>query len=290
MATLPTPLRAALGLAATALDEARKLPETLPQAPVVAVSTAMQVSLRIQQRIAELAARGDEVLSQLRGTSSEPPEWATFDETPDQAASGQPNGSARGLAAFDRVPEGSAGDPGESVLDQADTGTGQPGSDQAGTDQAGSDQAGAGRGRAAGGKAPSMKTSSGKAPGSKAAGTKAAASKAAGTKAAASKATGTKAAASKSPSSKSPSSKAERVKAASKAPSVKAASKPAKPAPASEPLAEAASRAQPSDTPNPATMAAEIVQAQQSADGPTQAQQSGGGPTPARSEAGSDTE
>ena len=83
MATLPTPLQAALGLAATALDEARKLPETLPQAPVVAVSTAMQVSLRVQQRIAALAARGDEVHQPAARHVREPPDWATFDESPD---------------------------------------------------------------------------------------------------------------------------------------------------------------------------------------------------------------
>jgi hypothetical protein len=95
MPTLPTPIRAALGLAATAVDEARKLPETLPQAvttvPMIAMSTAMQASLRMQQHIATLAARGDEVLTRLRGTSSEAPSWATFDDelsapTDDEAA------------------------------------------------------------------------------------------------------------------------------------------------------------------------------------------------------------
>src|SRR6185503_16708968 len=134
MATLPTPLRAVLGLAATALDEARKLPETLPQAPVVAVSTAMQVSLRVQQRIAELGARGDEVLSQLRGTSSEPPEWATFDEAPDPGPTATPNGSDRGLAAFDRVPDGPAGEP---PFEVTETGAGQASTGQASTGTAG---------------------------------------------------------------------------------------------------------------------------------------------------------
>jgi hypothetical protein len=84
MPTLPTPIRAALGLAATAVDEARKLPETLPHAvttvPMIAVSTAMQASLRMQQHIATLAARGDEVLTRLHGTSADAPSWATFDD------------------------------------------------------------------------------------------------------------------------------------------------------------------------------------------------------------------
>ena len=84
MPTLPTSIRAALGLAATAVDEARKLPETLPQAvttvPMIAMSRAMQASLRMQQHIATLAARGDEVLTHLHRTSAEAPPWATFDD------------------------------------------------------------------------------------------------------------------------------------------------------------------------------------------------------------------
>jgi hypothetical protein len=103
MPNLPTPIRAALGLAATAVDEARKLPETVPHVvssvPILAVSTAMQASLRLQQHLATLTARGDEVLSQLRGSSSEPPNWATFDESPEDAA-GDPQA---GKAAFDRI-------------------------------------------------------------------------------------------------------------------------------------------------------------------------------------------
>jgi hypothetical protein len=92
-----------LGLAATAAEEAKKLPETLPNAmttvPMIAVSTAMQASLRVQQHIAILAAKGDEVLSQLRGTSEEAPPWATFDDPP-----AEPDDSAsKPRAAFDRI-------------------------------------------------------------------------------------------------------------------------------------------------------------------------------------------
>lgn len=75
---LPGPLRAAIGLAATASDEARKLPERALELPMLAVSSALQMSLRAQQRYARLTARGDEV---LRGQpSDDPPEWATFDD------------------------------------------------------------------------------------------------------------------------------------------------------------------------------------------------------------------
>jgi hypothetical protein len=75
---LPGPVRAAIGLVATATEEARHLPERAIELPMLAVSTALQMSLRAQQRYARLTARGDEV---LRGQpSDDPPEWATFDD------------------------------------------------------------------------------------------------------------------------------------------------------------------------------------------------------------------
>jgi hypothetical protein len=79
MSPLPTPLRAAIGLAAQAVDEARHLPDRAIELPMLAVSTALQLSLRAQQRYALLAARGDELLNR-RDTTDEPPSWATFDE------------------------------------------------------------------------------------------------------------------------------------------------------------------------------------------------------------------
>jgi hypothetical protein len=238
MATLPTPLKAALGLAAAALDEARKLPETLPQAPAVAVTTAMQVSLRVQQHIAAFAARGEEVISQLRGSSIEAPEWATFDESPDPAPAG-----SRGVAAFDRVPEGSAGDPGESDTGLAEAPlTGiipsrfEP-AEVGGTESG--DNGRADRGTAA----PRQPA---------------------------------KRAAKKAASSAQVAAPAKKATRASKAPAktagpAKAAAKPAKPAAKrtsarSEPLTAAAKRAKPSAAPNPATMAAEIVHAHEAAD------------------------
>jgi hypothetical protein len=79
--SVPTPLRAAAGLAALAIDEARRLPGRLVTLPVVAVSTAMQASMKIQQGYTELAVRGDQLLAQLRhGPEEETPPWARFDE------------------------------------------------------------------------------------------------------------------------------------------------------------------------------------------------------------------
>jgi hypothetical protein len=79
MPLLPSPVRAALGLAATVLDEARQFPDKAIELPMRAVSAALKMSLRAQQQYAALAARGDEVLA-ARSTGDEPPAWATFDD------------------------------------------------------------------------------------------------------------------------------------------------------------------------------------------------------------------
>jgi hypothetical protein len=88
MAELPAPIRAALGLAASVVDAAkdgRSLPEGFAdkalELPVLAVTAALQLSIRVQQQYAALTVRGDEVLTQLRGGApDEPPEWAQFDD------------------------------------------------------------------------------------------------------------------------------------------------------------------------------------------------------------------
>jgi len=82
MPQLPTPFRAALGLVATALDNAKDLPEKAIELPMLAVSTALQLSLRAQQRYAALAVRGEELLAGNR-TTDEPPPWAQFDDPVD---------------------------------------------------------------------------------------------------------------------------------------------------------------------------------------------------------------
>lgn len=79
---LPTPVRAAVGLAATVMDEVKHLPERAIGLPLLAMNRAMQASLHAQQRYAELTARGDQVLAS-RQVTDEPPEWATFDEPVD---------------------------------------------------------------------------------------------------------------------------------------------------------------------------------------------------------------
>jgi hypothetical protein len=79
MKSLPLPIRVAAGLAVTAVEQARTLPAKIAGLPVTVASQALQVSMRVQQQVTELAIRGDEVLASLRPVE-DTPEWATFDE------------------------------------------------------------------------------------------------------------------------------------------------------------------------------------------------------------------
>ncbi len=102
---IPEPVRAVAGLAATLLDEARKLPETLPGIPVRAIGLAMQTALKVQQEYTGLVARGDELLTGLRGEDE--PGLATFDDDEDDlppARPAAPGGLGSRTSSFDRVP------------------------------------------------------------------------------------------------------------------------------------------------------------------------------------------
>src|SRR6478752_10216575 len=100
---IPEVVRAAAGLAATVLDEARKLPEMLPGLPVRLIGMAMQQAMKVQQHYAGFVARGDELFTGRRGEDE--PGLATFDDEEPPAASGGFRESA-----FDR-----AGDTGSSA-------------------------------------------------------------------------------------------------------------------------------------------------------------------------------
>jgi hypothetical protein len=115
---IPMPLRAVAGLAAVAIDEARRLPDRLAGLPVLAVSTALQASLKAQQRYAELVARGDALLGHLRGAPAEAPPWAQFDDdVPD----------ARPRSAYDEAPyDATAFDDGPYDGSESEYGFGEP--------------------------------------------------------------------------------------------------------------------------------------------------------------------
>ncbi|MBB4688490.1 lipid droplet-associated protein [Amycolatopsis jiangsuensis] len=79
MKPLPLPLRVAAGLAVTTAERVRELPKQLTGLPVTVVSQALQLSMRVQQHVTELAIKGDDALSLLRPVE-DTPSWATFDE------------------------------------------------------------------------------------------------------------------------------------------------------------------------------------------------------------------
>ena len=76
---LPLPVRVAAGLVATAVEQARELPRLALELPVTAVSQALQASMRVQQKVTELAIKGDRVLG-VGPPIEDEPAWATFDE------------------------------------------------------------------------------------------------------------------------------------------------------------------------------------------------------------------
>ena len=79
MNPLPLPVRIAAGLVATAVEQARELPRLVIEFPVTAISLTLQTSMRMQQKVTELAIKGDRALGMLR-TPEEAPAWATFDD------------------------------------------------------------------------------------------------------------------------------------------------------------------------------------------------------------------
>jgi hypothetical protein len=79
MKPLPLPVRIAAGIVATAVDQARDLPRLVVEFPVTAVSQALQATMRVQQKVTELAIKGDRALGALRPVE-ERPSWATFDD------------------------------------------------------------------------------------------------------------------------------------------------------------------------------------------------------------------
>jgi hypothetical protein len=83
MSPLPLPVRVAAGLVATAVEQARDLPRHVVEFPVTAVSQALQASMRVQQKVTELAIKGDRALGSLHPVE-ERPSWATFDDEVDE--------------------------------------------------------------------------------------------------------------------------------------------------------------------------------------------------------------
>jgi hypothetical protein len=90
---LPLPVRIAAGLVATAVEQARDLPRLALELPVTAVSQALQASMRLQQKVTELAIKGDQVLG-VGPPIEDEPAWATFDEDLPPRRNGRSTGAA----------------------------------------------------------------------------------------------------------------------------------------------------------------------------------------------------
>ncbi len=102
MSPLPLPVRIAAGLVATAVEQARDLPRLVVELPVTAVSQALQASMRVQQKVTELAIMGDRALGTLRPVE-ERPSWAVFDDEEPAERNGGSNVSELHQRARDAV-------------------------------------------------------------------------------------------------------------------------------------------------------------------------------------------
>jgi hypothetical protein len=80
MATAPYGLRLLVGAAVTALEETRRLPQTILMYPMTVASQIAQLVMKMQQDVADLVIKGDETLESIFPPKDEEPEWATFDD------------------------------------------------------------------------------------------------------------------------------------------------------------------------------------------------------------------
>ena len=83
MSTAPYGVRLLVGVAATAVEETLKLPQTIATYPMTVVSQVAQFVMKVQQDVADLVNKGDETLESIFPPKDEQPEWATFDEDVD---------------------------------------------------------------------------------------------------------------------------------------------------------------------------------------------------------------
>jgi hypothetical protein len=91
MATAPYGVRLLVGAAVTAIEETRKLPQTILMYPMTVASRLAHLVMKVQQDVADLVIKGDEVLDQLFPPKDEQPEWATFDEDLDDSEPATPS-------------------------------------------------------------------------------------------------------------------------------------------------------------------------------------------------------
>jgi hypothetical protein len=91
MATAPYGVRLLVGAAVTAIEETRKLPQTILMYPMTVASQVAHLVMKMQQDVADLVIKGDETLEHLFPPKDEQPEWATFDEDVEQGEAAKPS-------------------------------------------------------------------------------------------------------------------------------------------------------------------------------------------------------
>jgi hypothetical protein len=91
MATAPYGVRLLIGAAVTAIEETRKLPQTILMYPMTFASQLAHLVMKVQQDFADLVIKGDEALDHLFPPKDEQPEWATFDEDLEDEESAKPS-------------------------------------------------------------------------------------------------------------------------------------------------------------------------------------------------------
>jgi hypothetical protein len=92
MAQAPYGIRLLVGVAVTAIEETRKLPQTIVMYPMTLASTIAQLVMKMQQGLAGFAIKGDAALELVFPAKDEKPDWATFDEDESEADKPSANG------------------------------------------------------------------------------------------------------------------------------------------------------------------------------------------------------
>ena len=100
MATAPYGVRLLVGAATVAVEETRRLPQTILTYPMTLMSQAAHVVMKWQQGLADLVIKGDSTLDVLFPPKDEQPAWAQFDEDLDtgENSAGQPTDPEPGAA------------------------------------------------------------------------------------------------------------------------------------------------------------------------------------------------
>lgn len=96
MSSAPYGVRLLVGVAAIAIEETRRLPQTILTYPMTIASQFAHLVMKMQQDLADLVIKGDATLEALFPPRDEQPEWATFDEDiADSGDSGDTETAAR---------------------------------------------------------------------------------------------------------------------------------------------------------------------------------------------------